>query len=159
MEAEMGFGRRYDGQRSIPAARAVLGRIVCIAFRTLSPLTVARAETADIAIHIHDRQTSGLPWRGGMLPNLMHGPFMFGQPHNSAPSAILCVVRVRGEVACPGGGRGGISSPCPMAYDCTFEDVALPNDPLFGIIFVSQGMIERALLIASRHSRADGAAR
>ncbi len=116
----------------------------------------ARAEMMDISIHVHDRQSSGLPWRGSAIPQLVPGPLVFGQLHNSAPSVTLCIFRQGGDMQCRGTPSGQIQSPCPLSYDCEFDDVALPSDDLFGLVFVSQGMIKRGLvdaLILTRSTR------
>lgn len=34
-----------------------------------------------------------------------------------------------------------LQSPCPSAYDCSFEEIALPSDPIFGLVVVDQAMV------------------
>jgi hypothetical protein len=127
-------------------------------FRSVFPILVAllclfafgdtRAETADISIHIQERQASGLPWRGPAIPNLMYGALIFGQLHSTAPSAILCIVRQTPGLYCQKAVQGDLKSPCPLSFDCSFEDVQLPADEVFGLMFLNQGMMNRGLVDA-----------
>lgn len=120
----------------------------------------ARAEKVDVSVRIQERQASGLPWRGTAMPNLMHGPLMFGQLHSTAPSPILCLVRVSAQAVCFNVGQRGVQSPCPLSFDCEFESVDLPREPVFGLLLLSQGMVNRAMvdglvLTRGRRSRTD----
>lgn len=34
-----------------------------------------------------------------------------------------------------------LQSPCPSAYDCSYDDIALPPDPIFGVVVLDQAMV------------------
>jgi hypothetical protein len=127
---------------------------ILILFLTVIHCGVARAETADISIHVHDKQASGIAWRGSAIPSLVLGPAAFGQLHNSSPSVSLCKFSRYSGVDCLGFSGGNLHSPCPLAYDCKFEGVVFPNEHMFGLVFISQGMINRALVDAIIVTRA-----
>lgn len=107
-----------------------------------------QAEMMDIGLHVQDRQASGLAWRGSAIPQIMKGPLMFGQLHSTAPSPILCVVAAGQRLACYNAVQGTLRSPCPLSYDCTFEDVRLPPDRVLGLLFLTHGMVNMGLIDA-----------
>lgn len=126
------------------------------------------AKQADFYVLINPRKDSGHPWHGPGDLFVLGGKMVTHLPE--APGAVLCIVLPDGAASCPGqrdnaaaavtapepasspasgkGTRPGLSkfmakklaSPCPSAYSCEFESIALPADDLFGVVIIDPAM-------------------
>jgi hypothetical protein len=117
-----------------------------------------RAKTANFHVYINSRRDGGYPWHGPGDLFVLGGKLVTHLPE--APGAVLCIVTLNGKASCPGQHSDELSkgadsdtgkvqrartkkpkSPCPSSFDCEFDDIALPSDDVFGLVFIDPAFV------------------
>lgn len=138
-----------------------------------------RAKTANLHIYINSVKATGHPWHGPGDIFAAGGKVATKFP--DTPGAVLCIVTLNGEASCPGqradeqikgdeSDKGKfqkliakkLQSPCPSSFDCDFDEVALPSDDIFGIVFIDPAyllinLVDAVILTRKPLSKKDAA--